>query len=69
VRSFSSSVSFICSYALTTPPPAKSSPTRCGWFALSGGWYALLASGEKITSVVLETTPGRVETERSFAVP
>jgi hypothetical protein len=44
------------------------SPARCGWFALGGGWYALLGNATGPTSVVIETVAGDVRTERTFAV-
>ena len=45
------------------------SPARCGWFALGGGWYALLGNTTGPADVVLETTPGHLETETTFHVP
>lgn len=44
------------------------SPARCGWFALGGGWYALLGNAAGPTSVVLETVAGDLRTESSFDV-
>jgi hypothetical protein len=44
------------------------SPARCGLFALGGGWYALLGNATGPTSIVLETVPGDIRTERTFAV-
>lgn len=43
-------------------------PARCGWFALGGGWYALLGNAAGPTSIVLETGAGDLRTERSFDV-
>jgi len=43
-------------------------PARCGWFALAGGWYALLFDAEGSVSVALQTIPGDVTTERFFDV-
>ena len=43
-------------------------PARCGWFAMGGGWYALLGGATGPTSVVLETVAGDLRTERSFAI-
>jgi hypothetical protein len=44
------------------------SPARCGWFALGGGWHALLGNAAGTTSIVLETIAGDLRTERSFEV-
>jgi hypothetical protein len=43
-------------------------PARCGWFAMTGGWYALLGNASGPTSVPLETTAGDMRTETSFSV-
>lgn len=43
-------------------------PARCGWFALGGGWYALLGNATGPTGVVLETVAGDLRTERRFTV-
>jgi hypothetical protein len=44
------------------------SPARCGWFALGGGWYALLGNAPGPTSIALETVAGDLRTERRFDV-
>ena len=43
-------------------------PARCGWFALGGGWYALLFNAKTPAGVSLQTVPGDFRTERSFSV-
>lgn len=44
-------------------------PARCGWFALGGGWYALLSHAKAPAVVSLQTVAGDLRTERSFSVP
>ena len=44
-------------------------PARCGWFALAGGWYALLLDAKGPAGVALQIVPGDVTTEQSFRVP
>ena len=43
-------------------------PARCGWFAIGGGWYALLGNTNGPTSIVLETSAGDLRTERNFEI-
>ncbi|HYI10491.1 MAG TPA: hypothetical protein VEK57_15630 [Thermoanaerobaculia bacterium] len=43
-------------------------PARCGWFALGGGWYALLSDARRPVDIALQTVPGDLRTERSFVV-
>ena len=50
-------------------PGYSFAPARCGWFALGGGWYALLSNATGPVSVALQTVPGDVRTERPFEVP
>jgi hypothetical protein len=44
-------------------------PARCGWFALGGGWYALLSNASDPVRISLQTVPGDITTEQAFQIP
>ena len=44
-------------------------PARCGWFALGGGWYALLGNASGPVPISLQTRPGNITTEATFKIP